>query len=98
MGTFPLYYSCWDWLWRNAYGVIDCVDLISVYQRLLSQSLNLIVDQATATGMSYLFRSTGSVVGITTSQCVLQNLLKRWLTARIHGSNAEEVSFSIRSC
>jgi hypothetical protein len=32
------------------------------------------------------------VVGITTSQCVLQNLLKRWLTQRIHGHNAEYVT------
>jgi high-affinity nickel permease len=53
--------------------------------------LFLIVDQATATGMSYLFRSTGSVVGITTTQCVLQNLLKTWLTQRIHGPDAEYV-------
>ena len=57
----------------------------------------LIVDQATATGMSYLFRSTGSVVGITTSQCVLQNLLKRWLTARIQGADAEMVTLSTKS-
>jgi len=49
------------------------------------------LDQAAATGMSYLFRSTGSVVGITTTQCVLQNLLKIWLTDRIHGPNAEYV-------
>ena len=50
-----------------------------------------IKDQATATGVSYLFRSTGSVIGITTSQCVLQNLLKTWLTQRIQGPNAEYV-------
>jgi hypothetical protein len=41
--------------------------------------------------MSYLFRSTGSVVGITATQCVLQNLLKTWLTQRIHGPDAEYV-------
>jgi hypothetical protein len=41
--------------------------------------------------MSYLFRSTGTVVSITTCQCVLQNLLKKWLTERIHGPNAEYV-------
>jgi len=45
--------------------------------------------------MSYLFRSTGSVVGITTSQCLLQNLLKKWLTERIRGPNAENVCLSI---
>ena len=49
------------------------------------------LDQAIATGMSYLFRSTGSVVGITTTQSVLQNLLKMWLTQRIHGPDAEYV-------
>ena len=41
--------------------------------------------------MSYLFRSTGAVVGITSTQCVLQNLLKTWLTQRIHGPNADYV-------
>jgi hypothetical protein len=50
-----------------------------------------IKDQATATGVSYLFRSTGAVVGITTTQCVLQNLLKTWLNQRIQGPNAEYV-------
>ena len=54
------------------------------------------IDQATATGMSYLFRSTGSVVGITASQCILQNLLKKWLTERIQGPNAEYVYFHHR--
>ena len=49
------------------------------------------IDQAAATGMSYLFRSTGSVVGITATQCIIQNLLKMWLTERIHGPNAEYV-------
>ena len=41
--------------------------------------------------MSYLFRSSGTVIGITVSQCVLQNLLKKWLTERIHGPDAEDV-------
>ena len=50
-------------------------------------------DQATVTGMSYLFRSTGSVIGITATQCVLQNLLKSWLTERIHTPNAQDVRF-----
>ena len=45
--------------------------------------------------MSYLFRSTGSVIGITTTQCVLQNLLKRWLTERLHGPKAAEVPLFI---
>jgi hypothetical protein len=49
------------------------------------------LDQAIATGMSYLFRSTGSVVGIAATQCALQNLLKTWLTQRIHGPDAEYV-------
>jgi len=53
-------------------------------------------DQATATGMSYLFRSTGQVVGITTTQCVLQNLLKVWLKARIHVPNAEYIIQRVR--
>jgi hypothetical protein len=53
--------------------------------------LRLRLDQATATGMSYLFRSIGSMVGVTASQCVLQNLLKLWLTRRIQGPNAQWV-------
>ena len=98
MGTFFLYYSSGDWFWRDNYSVINRFNFVCAYQRSVLVSFHkLILDQATATGMSYLFRSTGSVVGITTSQCVLQNLLKRWLTARIHGADAEMVTLSTKS-
>jgi hypothetical protein len=50
------------------------------------------IDQAAATGMSYLFRSTGTVVGISASQCVIQNLLKIWLTKYIKGPHAAYVT------
>ena len=63
---------------------------------LLQKQYLTILDQASATGMSYLFRSTGSVVGITVTQCVLQNLLKIWLTERIHGPNAEYIITKVR--
>lgn len=38
---------------------------------------------AVATGMSYLFRTTGQVIGVSTSGAVLQAVLKRELRKRI---------------
>ena len=91
MGTFSLYCSRRDRFRRNHHRPVNCFNLFGRHQRPSHLIIHLIVDQATATGMSYLFRSTGSVVGITTTQCVLQNLLKTWLTKRITGPNAEYV-------
>lgn len=40
-------------------------------------------DVATATGMSYLFRATGSVVGISVTSALLQNIVKRLMAETI---------------
>jgi hypothetical protein len=40
-------------------------------------------DIAVATGMSYLFRTTGQVIGVSTSGALLQSILKRELNKRI---------------
>lgn len=44
-------------------------------------------DLAVATGMSYLFRTTGQVVGVSTSGALLQAVLKRQLQSRIDDAN-----------
>ncbi|KAF9030985.1 MFS general substrate transporter [Hymenopellis radicata] len=44
-----------------------------------------------ATGLSYLFRSTGQVLGVALTSTVTQSLLAKNLRARIAGEDAEEV-------
>lgn len=92
MATIYLRCSCSDRSRRDNHHPSHRLNLCRTSQRLVVARALLIIDQATATGMSYLFRSTGQVVGITTTQCVLQNLLKVWLTDRIRTPNAEFVS------
>lgn len=46
---------------------------------------------ATATGMTYLWRYVGQVVGVALSSSVLQSVLTRELSRRITGEGAEEV-------
>jgi hypothetical protein len=46
---------------------------------------------ATVTSISYLFRSTGSVIGLCGSQAIFNGLVKYLLTERIQGNNAAEV-------
>ncbi|RUS34143.1 major facilitator superfamily domain-containing protein [Jimgerdemannia flammicorona] len=46
-------------------------------------------DIAVAASMSYLFRSTGGVLGISICSATFQSLLKSELIANIHGPNAE---------
>jgi MFS family permease len=53
-------------------------------------------EQAAVTGMSYLFRSTGSVIGITMTQSLIQNLLNTYLHERIKGDNADWIISQVR--
>lgn len=49
-------------------------------------------DQAVATGMVYLFRSLGQVVGVALSGALLQSLLNQQLELRLTGERSKEVS------
>lgn len=49
-------------------------------------------DLAVATGITYLFRTTGQVLGVSLSGTVLQAVLLQKLRERITGPNAGEVS------
>ncbi|KAG8979131.1 hypothetical protein FRC05_009341 [Tulasnella sp. 425] len=53
-------------------------------------------DVAVATGISYLFRTTGQVIGVAGSGAMLQNLLARNLKQRITGPGADEIIHAIR--
>lgn len=46
---------------------------------------------ATITSVSYLFRSTGGVVGVSVTSAIFQGLVKKILTERIKGPDAEKV-------
>jgi hypothetical protein len=46
---------------------------------------------ATITSISYLFRSSGGVIGISATSAIFQGVVKRILTAKITGPDAEEV-------
>ncbi|KAI0370270.1 vacuolar amino acid permease [Pilatotrama ljubarskyi] len=48
-------------------------------------------DVAVATGITYLFRTTGQVIGVSLSGALLQAILTAKLRERIHGPNAIEV-------
>lgn len=49
-------------------------------------------EQATVVSLSYLFRSLGTIVGISTSGYLIQTVLTSELTKRITGPGAKEVS------
>ncbi|CAO3595531.1 unnamed protein product [Absidia cylindrospora] len=48
-------------------------------------------DMATMTSVSYLFRSTGGVIGLCASQAIFQGVVKYLLTKNIQGPEAEEI-------
>lgn len=50
-----------------------------------------------ASPVSYLFRTTGQVIGVALSGALLQSVLLRSLRARITGPGADELIRSIRS-
>ncbi|TFK56122.1 vacuolar amino acid permease [Heliocybe sulcata] len=53
-------------------------------------------DMAVATGITYLFRTTGQVLGVSLSGAILQAVLVNKLRSRIHGPNALEIIENIR--
>ncbi|EJT97595.1 vacuolar amino acid permease [Dacryopinax primogenitus] len=53
-------------------------------------------DLAVATGISYLFRTTGQVLGVSLSSAVVQGLLNKYLHERITGPGSKELIERIR--
>lgn len=53
-------------------------------------------DMPIATGITYLFRTTGQVLGVSLSSAVLQSVLLARLRARIQGPEAEKIIYLIR--
>ncbi|KAK4685621.1 hypothetical protein P7C73_g4525, partial [Tremellales sp. Uapishka_1] len=51
---------------------------------------------AVATSLSYVFRSTGQVLGVALSGALLQSILQKELEKRITGDNASQIITSIR--
>lgn len=56
----------------------------------------ILVLQAVATGLSYLFRYVGQVVGVALSSAVLQGVLAQELKKRIKGKHSAELIDQIR--
>lgn len=54
------------------------------------------VEMATITSMSYLFRSTGGVIGISGTSAIFQGVVKDILIKKIKGDDAEKVPFNTR--
>ncbi|THH04876.1 hypothetical protein EW146_g10056 [Bondarzewia mesenterica] len=53
-------------------------------------------DQAVATAVSYLFRSLGSVVGLSVGSTLFQDTLRKYLHARLVGQDVEEIIRRVR--
>ncbi|KNZ77606.1 hypothetical protein J132_04973, partial [Termitomyces sp. J132] len=53
-------------------------------------------DQAIATAVSYLFRSLGSVVGVSVGSTIVQEVLRTDLRRRLSGENVEEIILHVR--
>ncbi|KAJ3002164.1 hypothetical protein NUW54_g5995 [Trametes sanguinea] len=54
------------------------------------------IAHALATAVTYLFRTTGQVIGVSLSGALLQSILTSKLRERIHGPNAVEIIENIR--
>jgi hypothetical protein len=52
------------------------------------------LEMATITSISYLFRSSGGVIGISATSAIFQGVVKKILTEKITGPDAEEVNFA----
>ncbi|KAI0049566.1 vacuolar amino acid permease [Auriscalpium vulgare] len=76
----------------HAFGMASLITttLIAVISSVAKEDL------AVATGITYLFRTTGQVLGVSLSGTVLQAVLLRKLQAHIHGPDAETLIASIR--
>lgn len=53
-------------------------------------------DIAVATGISYLFRTSGQVLGVSLTDALAQSILRKELRERIRGPGAEELIRDIR--
>ncbi|KDR83544.1 hypothetical protein GALMADRAFT_54931 [Galerina marginata CBS 339.88] len=53
-------------------------------------------DMAVATGITYLFRTTGQVLGVSLSGAILQAVLLQKLRIRIQGPDSERIIYDIR--
>jgi hypothetical protein len=54
------------------------------------------IDSATIISISYLFRTTGGVLGVSTCQGVFQAVLKTQLVEKVKGPNAAEIIDAVR--
>lgn len=72
------------------YGGILTITLVALISAVAPE------DMASAVGGSYLFRATGSVLGISLSTVILQNSLTRELPKVVHGPDAESIINQIR--
>ncbi|KAI5478711.1 MFS general substrate transporter [Pseudohyphozyma bogoriensis] len=72
------------------FGAIITITLVALISAVPPESM------AAATGCSYLFRATGSVLGISLSTAILQNTLQTELVKVIKGPDADEVIKNIR--
>ncbi|CEQ38765.1 SPOSA6832_00235 [Sporobolomyces salmonicolor] len=73
------------------YGGIITITLVALITALRPE------DMAAGTGVSYLFRATGSVLGISLSTSILQNSLAKQLPHFIKGKHAAEIISRIRT-
>lgn len=73
------------------YGAILTITLVALISAIDPK------DMAAATGVSYLFRATGSVLGISLSTSILQNNLKTQLGRKIVGPGAKEIIEAVRT-
>ncbi|KAI5479235.1 MFS general substrate transporter [Pseudohyphozyma bogoriensis] len=73
------------------YGGIITVTLVALISAVDPK------DMAASTGVSYLFRATGSVLGISLSTSILQNCLRKELPKVITGKHAAKIIHSIRT-
>jgi len=55
-----------------------------------------LLDSATIISISYLFRTTGGVLGVSTCQGVFQAVLKTQLVEKVKGPNAAEIIDAVR--
>ncbi|KAK4700525.1 hypothetical protein P7C70_g5721, partial [Phenoliferia sp. Uapishka_3] len=75
----------------TGYGAIITITLVALISAVAP------ADMAASTGVSYLFRATGSVLGISLSTSILQNTLRTELPKVITGKHAAKIISKIRS-
>ncbi|KAF8165158.1 vacuolar amino acid permease [Crassisporium funariophilum] len=94
--------SCWN---ENSSALHLWVDLIpqgfGMASFITSTLIAMIAgvykeDMAVATGITYLFRTTGQVLGVSLSGALLQSILLKKLRERIQGPDAQQIIYAIR--